>query len=705
MWPARLAILLFASSGFASPVAVPELRALPRIHVPQAAVASNGHTALSAWIDDRAPAPTLRATRIGSGGAALERQGIRVAHSAKPFGTVATVWNGSEFVVFAPDDDAIAIARVAADGTVLESANPIPEAGAFLAEGAVWNGSHYMLSVRTLAGNQQVIVKLLVLDAALRVTREIVLDPNPSVFVGGCGVATDGTGFAVVWERREATQTTMFVDRYDGDGAPLSRADVPAGSGTALTNLAMRWPSISWNDATFTIVWTSGGVFGLALSPQGTLGEPFRISDQNGLFASIGWNGAQHLVTWTVVSGDSRLAAARITPSGSVLETRVLGATTAGQAPAAITSADGNFAVVWFTSIFTLDGAPHPLTSDYAPQLDPKIAGDAAGMFAAWNEAGVIYGSRLAADGTPLDGSGIALSAPERAVATSWLHVITNGKVFLVVWSDPAAGSVLCARVTSDGVVLDPGGVALASSIASFAVAGDGTDFMVALADGLNVAAVRIPSAGPIRVLPRPILPTMNPQVPLAIAWTGRSYSLLWSEITEMHCTFSCTTASTRRMTTLSSDGAVLATREVALPGFAVGLERLGDELLYVSSDGGFYTQRLAIDGTPAAPRMRAGDTVSTLPAILVRTSAGFAIVHQGPDSADRVAVIHLDAQGTWVMTRVTILPTVFTLSDALGTDDGVVIAYIAPSDIGDALRRAFTMRIRSSARRWAAHH
>ena len=87
-------------------------RGLPRRQVPVAAVASNGQRALAAWIDDRGAEATIRATRIGEA-TALDPRGIILTPSKKTYGILANVWNGSEFVVFAPGNDEVVISRVA----------------------------------------------------------------------------------------------------------------------------------------------------------------------------------------------------------------------------------------------------------------------------------------------------------------------------------------------------------------------------------------------------------------------------------------------------------------------------------------------------------------------------------------------------------------------------------------------------------------
>jgi hypothetical protein len=87
-------------------------------------------------------------------------------------------------------------------------------------------------------------------------------------------------------------------------------------------------------------------------------------------------------------------------------------------------------------------------------QKQPRIATDGRDFFAAWIDwrggSGSVYGTRVRADGTVLDPSGILLSAPEQfcdSFALAW-----DGSNYVVVWQ--ADSRVNFIRVDRDGTLL-----------------------------------------------------------------------------------------------------------------------------------------------------------------------------------------------------------------------------------------------------------
>jgi hypothetical protein len=82
----------------------------------------------------------------------------------------------------------------------------------------------------------------------------------------------------------------------------------------------------------------------------------------------------------------------------------------------------------------------------------PAVAWNGQVYLVAWYEGSILWGMRVAPDGTPLDPGGFVIGT--RTNSFFWPAVASDGTDFLVV--DVAGGHVLGARVSGDGTVLDP---------------------------------------------------------------------------------------------------------------------------------------------------------------------------------------------------------------------------------------------------------
>jgi hypothetical protein len=106
---------------------------------------------------------------------------------------------------------------------------------------------------------------------------------------------------------------------------------------------------------------------------------------------------------------------------------------------------------------------PIELASADGPDLLPQIASDGTNCFVTWTSqkswsAGIIKGTPLSAAGEPavVNGYPVANRHPPQSTPA----VASNGRNFLVAWNDmsryPEAVTVLAARVSLDGALLDP---------------------------------------------------------------------------------------------------------------------------------------------------------------------------------------------------------------------------------------------------------
>ena len=222
--------------------------------------------------------------------------------------------------------------------------------------------------------------------------------------------------------------------------------------------------------------------------------------------AAVAFGGGVYLVVWT---GDPlQIRGARVTESGGVLDPVGFSISSAGPradyAPAV--AFDGtNFLVVWSSEHGDTDDIHGARVSPSGNVLDsveivvsdapdyqvyPAVAFDGTNYLVVWEDcrtAGGIYGARVSRNGEVLDSAGIAIS-----IATSGLNapaIAFGGADFLVVWADfrnDTSLDIYGARVSRDGTVLDPEGIAFSAAAADQdlpVTAFDGTNFLVAWED------------------------------------------------------------------------------------------------------------------------------------------------------------------------------------------------------------------------------
>jgi hypothetical protein len=176
------------------------------------------------------------------------------------------------------------------------------------------------------------------------------------------------------------------------------------------------------------------------------------------------------------------------------------------------------------------------------PQINGAIATNGAGYLVVWgdlrNGSWDLYGTRLAEDGSPLDSSGIAISIESGDQTGPALTY--NGTCYFVVWQDSRNGSddIYGARVTPDGLVLDPFGIPLVTApidVQSPDIAFDGLNQIVVWQDSssgsYDVYALRIDGEGDA-IDAGAIALTVNPedQGHAAVGFNGADYLVVWQD-------------------------------------------------------------------------------------------------------------------------------------------------------------------------------
>ncbi|MDH5185944.1 MAG: T9SS type A sorting domain-containing protein [candidate division WOR-3 bacterium] len=177
-------------------------------------------------------------------------------------------------------------------------------------------------------------------------------------------------------------------------------------------------------------------------------------------------------------------------------------------------------------------------------QKSPSIAFDGTNYFVVWQDGrnGLnydIYGARMAQSGTVLDSAGIAISTSAYNQQTPAISF--DGINYLVVWSDDRHGSfdIWGARINQSGIVIDPNGITISVTThdqITPSISFDGTNYLVVWQDnrnGLNydIYGARVSRDGevldPVGIA---ISTATDDQEYPAIAFDGSIYLVVWQD-------------------------------------------------------------------------------------------------------------------------------------------------------------------------------
>lgn len=181
-----------------------------------------------------------------------------------------------------------------------------------------------------------------------------------------------------------------------------------------------------------------------------------------------------------------------------------------------------------------------PICDYYASQMAPAIAFDGRNYLVVWEDCryadqeGInIYGARVTPQGIVLDTYGFPISRADSN--QSYPAVAFGNSNYLVVWSDNRNGysSIYGARVSPNGIVLDPNGILICDHGSTPAVAFDGINWFVVWQDGrhgnLDIYGARISQNG--EVLDPDGIPITNTQYDEgrpSIAFGNTNYLVCW---------------------------------------------------------------------------------------------------------------------------------------------------------------------------------
>ncbi len=524
---------------------------------PQALVFGGGQYLLSwvEWPTGPGGSWVVRGARLNPTLSVLDPSGIDLSSTEGRNTRPSLAWNGSTFLVvyernfwggFNWEFQVIGV-RVAPNGTVLDPAGFDLGTATVLEPGPVvaWTGSEHLVatqySPRGLYNPDQIGATRLDLAG-------VPLSPwaPPSVISTAASiqyspaVAWNGSAYFVSWSELAPYAANLGV-RVSASGAVVDPAPTQVANSFGAASLAS-------NGSDFLLALPTGAArvssAGVPLDPQLlSLDGASSVADR-----ATAWNGSSYLVAWASFSGDL-VYASRVTDQGVVLDqTPLVVALATSASNVAVASNGSDFLVTWanvrppgqlevYAARVTAAGAA--LDSNgflVGVGGNPAVGWDGADYVVAWcgnsGTASGVVAKRVNELGLALDPSPLLLSATSRFPTAT--ELTCDGTACLVVWTDAdgrGLSQVRGARLSPDGTVLDPGGVALTTQPADVlrvGIASSGPRRFLLVYEGLD----QRPGIGVQRVLGRTIafnvppagrdqLVTANEDVPKSIVLGG----------------------------------------------------------------------------------------------------------------------------------------------------------------------------------------
>jgi hypothetical protein len=537
------------------------------------AVTFDGTSYLVVWTDLRDGEADIYGARVTRNGVLIDTSGLAiVADSAWQTGPAA-VYDGTNVLLVWEDnrDDLsgdIYGARITPEGTVLDSSGF-----------AISSAQNWQASPAVAVGDADVLVVWH--DARASAFTDVygarvsnageVLDPN------GIGISTmdnyqwfpkvafDDTNYLVVWVD-EHGHGLIYGGRVAADGSVLDPEGFPIGGAEDMSSPAVAFDgtynAVVWNDvrtgpADLNVYGTRVDGSGVVLDPQGIAVSTAATPQER---PAAAFDGTEFLVVWDEASGFGRdIHGVRLTPGGTVLDSPSIRISPAGgnRAYPAVGYGTSDFLAVWEDGLSrerdvsgarvspngeVLDSAGILISGAPWEQCAAAVASDGTDFLVAWqdwrNSNYDIYCARVSGTGAVLDTSGVTVCLTTGDQLTPALAY--NGTNYLVLWQDQGTGTrdVYGARVSSQGVVLDPDGFVVSAAPGTQqrpAATSDGDNFLVVWSDSRNAAynvyAARVTAAGTVLDTAGILLfPAAGPQTTPSVEYDSTNFLVVWQD-------------------------------------------------------------------------------------------------------------------------------------------------------------------------------
>lgn len=492
-------------------------------------VASIGTDYLVVWEDWREspddqswPNSDIYGTRVTAAGVVQDPDNIAISTVAGNQQWPAVSTNGSDYLVawsdLRPPSTALDVycTRVSADGVVASADGvQVSTHGGAYAPRITSNGTDYLVAwadSRNWAANGYDLYGARISAAGIVDETDIAISTAGSDQLAPT-LASDGADYLVAWRDSRNGDANIYGARVTSSGTVLDSA------GFVVTDAASDQgpPSLAFDGRQYFASWATSSpesgaqIYGTTISVAGAVahddGVPLFQAGTGSYWPLVAWNGTEYFLLWfSRYEYVHEAYGARLNVDGTAIDPYgielAVGVNTEGAV--GVASNGDDYLVAWADD---RNGGPRELdiygvrvsesgeikdptaiqiSSAPGPQQYPAVTSDGTDYFVIWNNASFtgwssISGTRVTAEGVVEDPAGIALSGYTAELAPA--VVASSGTEYLAVWEDArdvdTGYSIYGTRVSGAGVVQDPGGIGIGLGN-SPSIASNGSNYFVA---------------------------------------------------------------------------------------------------------------------------------------------------------------------------------------------------------------------------------
>ncbi|WP_395818481.1 Ig-like domain-containing protein [Archangium minus] len=399
------------------------------------------------------------------------------------------------------------------------------------------------------------------------------------VFTPGAGepnypsVASDGTGYLVVWEeRQESNYTKIFGIRVSQDGTVPDSRRIPIATLEATYQEA---PAVTFDGTNYFVAWsesTGGGntIHGARVSSSGTVLDSPSLLIAKPTFSGyrlenprvIAANG-RVLVVWYqhYMYQPSALFEGRFVSREGVVDTTRVDVSSESLQDSLSLATDGqNVLAVWRQSVSgnsstiharlipptgTTGGSPRLIGRSALPYSSPTVAFNGTHYLVAWMDDSNTTAPGSDISGTRVSTTGAVLDSPSRTLVLGSgsfypdnPRLASVGSQLLLAWNDnrPGTKSAYATRLDASANALDGKGFALTTATNSdwpLVVTSSATSYLVFWNDqqALDLIGTRVSTAGTV-LDPSGFTLSIgaNSEIRASVAFDGTSYLVVWED-------------------------------------------------------------------------------------------------------------------------------------------------------------------------------
>jgi len=318
------------------------------------------------------------------------------------------------------------------------------------------------------------------------------LDSNSFIVSTACesqlfgGSSWSGSSYLAIWEENH----DLYGRRIDYLSNLLDSVTIPI----CLASEDQKHPAITWDGETFLAVWEdfrnfNFDIYGTRIDSGGEVldvsGLPIWVdSTADQRYPAIAWDGKNYLVIWNGILDSTgehyNIQGLRVSSQGEPVDFQPFAVSHSNRdSRPAVAFGGGKYLAVWlyensydiFGDLVDTNGTVSEaigIVVASGVQTNPQVASDGTNFLVVWEDYGThwpnidIAGARVSSEGTVLDPSGLSIATtedPEELPSVSF-----DGTNYVVVWrkSKIESGELRLSRVTPDGEILDPDGILIA---------------------------------------------------------------------------------------------------------------------------------------------------------------------------------------------------------------------------------------------------